>query len=415
LDIKSIKPPKDKADTPFVVKKNLRVIVDEYSGCGFAEWFEKKSGMVEPTTNLFYQWQKKGFVIHFVRCDNAGENVKLDKRTKDADWKMTMEFEYTPRHTPQFNHLAELKIHLICNKARALMIDANVPRKYRYRCFVLATSAALMLDWLVTVDIAGVEKSRFEHCFGCLPKFAANLRTWGEAGVVTIKSDNWPAVKNRALTCFFAGYLNDSSHDAYQMYEPINNTIYRTRDIMWLDRMYFPKAKMPPVDILDNFTDILDSDDEAVDAVEVEHLITNFEGVAPFGRITNSIPNEVEIDSESESDSEPEAESEEDNSPDEIDPEEIDDPVEPVDSDEERQAVENLTVEEPAEELYRTRYGWAVKPVQHLLSALNFEAKYTPAEERFHSTMRELNEYGLLNTNAPCAEAMVEEASLVGL
>mmetsp|Transcript_22338 Transcript_22338/g.49847 ORF Transcript_22338/g.49847 Transcript_22338/m.49847 type:complete len:294 (-) Transcript_22338:28-909(-) len=293
------------------------------------------------------------------------------------------------------------------------MIDANVPRKYRYRCFVLATSAAMMLDWLVTVDIAGVEKSRFEHCFGCLPKFAANLRT--EAGVVTIKSDNWPAVKNQAVTCFFAGYLNDSSHDAYQMYEPINNTIYRTRDIMWLDRMYFPKAKMPPVDILDNFTDILDSDDEAVDAVEVEHLITNFEGVAPFGRITNSIPNEVEIDSESESDSEPEAESEEDNSPDEIDPEEIDDPVEPVDSDEERQAVENLTVEEPAEELYRTRYGWAVKPVQHLLSALNFEAKYTPAEEKFHSSMRELNEYGLLNTNAPCAEAMVEEASLVGL
>ena len=64
-----------------------------------------------------------------------------------------------------------------------------------------------------------------------------------------------------------------------------------------------------------------------------------------------------------------------------------------------------------AKELYRTRYGRAVKPVQHLLSALNFEAKYTPQEEEFHSAMRELNEYGLLNTNAPCAEAMVEEAS----
>ena len=41
--------------------------------------------MVEPTTKLFYQWQKQGFVIDFVRYDNAGENVKLDKRTKDAD------------------------------------------------------------------------------------------------------------------------------------------------------------------------------------------------------------------------------------------------------------------------------------------------------------------------------------------
>ena len=110
LDIKSIKPPKDKADTPFVIKKNLRVIVDKYSGCGFAEWFQKKSGMVEPTTKLFYQWQQKGFEIAHVRCDNAGENVKLEARVKDAEWKMTMEFEFTPRNTPQFNHLAELKI-----------------------------------------------------------------------------------------------------------------------------------------------------------------------------------------------------------------------------------------------------------------------------------------------------------------
>ena len=51
------------------MKKNLRVIVDECSGCGSAEWFQKKSGMIEPTTKLFHQWQKKGYVIDFVRCD----------------------------------------------------------------------------------------------------------------------------------------------------------------------------------------------------------------------------------------------------------------------------------------------------------------------------------------------------------
>ena len=283
--------------------------------------------MVEPTAKLFYQWQENGFVIEHVRCDNAGENVKLDNRVKDSDWKMTMDFEYTPRNTPQYNHLAELKIHLICNKARALMIDANVPRKYRYRCFVLATSTAMMLDWLVTVDIAGIEKSRFEHCFGCLPKFATNLRTWGEAGVVTIKTVNYPAVQHRAVTCLFAGYLKDSNHDSYQMYEPVNNTIYRTRDIQWLGRMYFPKAKVPPVDISDNFADILD--------LQVPP-IRNSGGDEPIGRITNGIPNEVEseADSDSESDEEPEdSDPEDSDSEDEIDPEAID-PAEPVKSDE---------------------------------------------------------------------------------
>ena len=424
LDIKSIKPPKDKEDTPFVVKKNLRVIVDEYSGCGFAEWFQKKSGMIEPTTKLFYQWQKKGFEIDFVRCDNAGENVRLEKRAKDAKWKMTMEFEFTPRKTPRFNHLAELKIHLICNKARAMMIEANVPRKYRYRCFVLANSCAMMLDWLVTVVINGVEKSRFNHCFECLRKFAGNLRTWGEAGVVTIKSDNWPAVRNRAVTCFFAGYLNESNHDAYEMYEPLSNTIYRTRDILWLEHMYFPKAKLPPVDISDNFTDILDLEDE------VEQPISNSGSEVPVGRITNGVRNvtvdEGESESESDSESDSENESEDEDAADDI----ADDPVEPpeVESDEETQVAENLTgtEDEPrepviAEEPYRTRFGRAIKPAsawngnaQYAFSALTYVATLTPAEEKFHSAMQELNEFGLLNTNAPCAEAMIEEASLVG-
>ena len=96
-----------------------------------------------------------------------------------------------------------------------MMIDTNVPRKYRYRCFVLATATAMMFDWLVTVEIDGVEKSRFEYCFGCLPKFARHLRTWGEAAVVTVKGDNWPAVQHRAVTCLFSGYLKDSNHDSY--------------------------------------------------------------------------------------------------------------------------------------------------------------------------------------------------------
>ena len=36
MDIKSMTEPKDKKATPYVAKPNLRMMVDEYSGCGFA-------------------------------------------------------------------------------------------------------------------------------------------------------------------------------------------------------------------------------------------------------------------------------------------------------------------------------------------------------------------------------------------
>jgi len=99
----------------------MRVLVDEFSGVGFLRWFETKSGMVEPTAELLCNWGQQNLHVKKVRCDNAGENWSLDQRLKSHDWKMLMNFEYTPRHTPQHNHLAELKIHLVCNKAQAAM------------------------------------------------------------------------------------------------------------------------------------------------------------------------------------------------------------------------------------------------------------------------------------------------------
>ena len=46
--------------------------------------------------------------MKFIRCDNGGENVKLDSIAKIKDWKLNLEFEYTGRDTPQHNHMAEV-------------------------------------------------------------------------------------------------------------------------------------------------------------------------------------------------------------------------------------------------------------------------------------------------------------------
>ena len=104
-----------------------------------------------------------------------------------------------------------------------------------------------MLDWLVPVKNDDGAKTRIESFMGELPKFAKNLKTFGEAVVIKIKSDNWPAVRDRSVTCFMAGYCLQHTGDTYKMYNPLENVLYDTRDIIWLKRMFFRPIAMPPV------------------------------------------------------------------------------------------------------------------------------------------------------------------------
>ena len=103
---------------------------------------------------------------------------------------MPLVFECTPRNAPQFNHLSELKLTLLCNKAHSMMMQANVPEKHRHQLFVLAINRATTLDGLVVVDVNGTTATRCEHFFGTTPKFSSWLPTFGEAGVVTTRQKN---------------------------------------------------------------------------------------------------------------------------------------------------------------------------------------------------------------------------------
>jgi hypothetical protein len=66
------------------------------------------------------------------------------------------------------------------------MSRANSPKKYIYRMLWLATETACVLNWLMVVTINGVMAMKIKHFFDSIPVFVKHLRTFGEAGVVTI-------------------------------------------------------------------------------------------------------------------------------------------------------------------------------------------------------------------------------------
>jgi hypothetical protein len=66
------------------------------------------NNMIEPTCVKLAQWKASGKNIKMIRCNNASENIALEKRLKGSDWKSDIVFEYTGRDTPQRNCLAEV-------------------------------------------------------------------------------------------------------------------------------------------------------------------------------------------------------------------------------------------------------------------------------------------------------------------
>jgi hypothetical protein len=99
--------------------------------------------MVEESCKLFEKWKQGGNIAKYIRCDNAGENRSLQTRANGVDWKLNITFEYTLRHTPQHNHLAELALASIASKGRAIISAANIPKKIRYKVWTKAFQHAV--------------------------------------------------------------------------------------------------------------------------------------------------------------------------------------------------------------------------------------------------------------------------------
>ena len=121
--------------------------------------------MTEPTLELFHHLAANNLQVDTVRMDNAGETTKLAKRAHSSDWKLKIKFELTARNTPQQNHLAELGFVTIMNRARAMMIAANIPPHERHKFTRTCMQTATKLECLQVITLNGAKQTRHHHCF----------------------------------------------------------------------------------------------------------------------------------------------------------------------------------------------------------------------------------------------------------
>jgi len=240
LDVMTVKEPND--GNRRVI---WRIMVDERLQLKFTDFYATKSGMIEPTLAKINKWKQNGYNIKYLRMDNAGENKKLAELAMSDKWKLNIEVEYTGRDTPQRNHLAEISLHSLASRARAMISHANIPEDKVFKLFPEAVKTATLMDGLVVIDVDGVSATRYEHWNKKQPPFAKYLRTWGEAGTVKTRTKMTPKIVDRGAVCIMVGYAENHAGDTYRMYNPATNGVMETRDIIWLRRMYYAKPDKP--------------------------------------------------------------------------------------------------------------------------------------------------------------------------
>ena len=221
---------------------NWRLLVDYYSELPFTSFHPTKDDMVEHTLQQLNTWIQAGRVVKTLRCDNAGENKKLEKESKEKEWQLPISFEYTARATPQQNSVVEKKFDTLASRARSTMNGANISPSIRKYVCKECISCCTHTDGLVVREINGKSMTRYEHWGGELPKFAKHLREWGEAGIVTTRDIKTSKLTNKGKLCMFVGYSPQHAGDCYRMFDPETKRIHVSRDIKWLNRLMYPKS-----------------------------------------------------------------------------------------------------------------------------------------------------------------------------
>ena len=154
-------------------------------------------------------------------------------------WKLAPTFEFTERATPQQNSLAEKAFDTITSRSHSQIHAAHLNEVNKYKLFKESHKCACLTDGLTVLTLNGKTQTRFEHWSGKLPAFAQHLRTWGEAGVISTRDLKTPKIHDKGITCMFVGYSLKHAGDCYRMWDPLTSRIHMSRDIKWLDRMYF--------------------------------------------------------------------------------------------------------------------------------------------------------------------------------
>ena len=178
-----------------------------------------------------------------IRLDNSKENISFRDKSKEKG--LPIDFEFTPRESPQYNGIVERSFATLYGRVRSMFNEAGLDLPKRRQWWMEAAATATKLD-VIGVDRKD-EKHPYEKFYGKRTKYESHLRRFGEIGIVTKKNQGIKdKLSDRGIKCMFAGYAKEHAGDVYRMIDPKTNVVYLTRDVVWTDATYSEVTETTP-------------------------------------------------------------------------------------------------------------------------------------------------------------------------
>ena len=157
LDISSIK------TKSFGGAKFWLLLVDDATGFKFSYFLKKKSETAARVVALIKHLKTTlDYQVKFIRCDNAGENLKLEEASKKEG--LGVVFEYTAPNTPQQNGKVERGFATLYGRARSMLNCAKLNKEFRRGLWAECARTACDLDNLDCDNKSG--KPRYVQFYG---------------------------------------------------------------------------------------------------------------------------------------------------------------------------------------------------------------------------------------------------------
>lgn len=212
--------------------KYFVTFIDDYSRYGRVYFLAYKSEVLQKFIEFKNEMERfTGEKIKNLQTDNGGEY--LSHNFENYLKKCGIARRTTAPYTPQQNGIAERKNRTLMEKARCMLIDADLPETY----WAEATyTANYLCNRIPTAN--DDKKTPYEKWTGRIPSLN-HLQIFGSKVHVLQKGKRRPKFASRTDEGIFMGYSESSK--AYRVWMIRENRIVISRDVKVMDRMYFEK------------------------------------------------------------------------------------------------------------------------------------------------------------------------------
>ena len=194
--------------------KHWLIFVDWKTKYQKSYFLKKKSDLKEAGMKFVKEMENKYRIkIKFFRCDNAGENKTFEKILNDKGYGI--HFEYTSANTPQQNGIVERCFATHYGRVRAMLKTCGVGGNIRNTILAEAAQTSTLISNILSVDGESPPHVKF---FGSLPRYADNLKIFGEMGVVHQGKKIRNKLEDRGIMSMFVGYSESHAGETYRMY-----------------------------------------------------------------------------------------------------------------------------------------------------------------------------------------------------